>query len=201
MKLYFSILLFALATPLCFAQSAEITTSQNNQPQVLHTQPLTAAQLHALVQEFESPGSGTGVLVQTSQTSCPVVLLSAFVDTPARYLPVDEATREVKSRSLDLTFQNMSGKKIESAALKVQVKVKKSIYDLDSSTLTVHLEIPEIEVASGELSRRIPLRVPAFGVGQVVLEQVTYADGSTWSAMTGNTCGLNGPDSLMRLAK
>jgi hypothetical protein len=129
---------------------------------------------------------------------CPVDLVSATIDTPARYLPV--TTPEADSGSLDLTFRNASDRRIESAALKVQVKAKKSIYDLDAYTLTTHLEISGIDVTSGQLSRRLPLPVPAFGVAQVVLERVTYAAGSTWSPKAGNGCRLDG-QALARVAR
>jgi hypothetical protein len=194
MKTSVSILLFALAAPFSVAQSPQLTFQQD-QPQ-----PMTAAQRQAIVQAFERPDAAPSFYVTAETPWCPVVLLSAVIATPARYLPVDDATREANSGSLNLKFKNMSDKKIEAAALKVEVKVKRSIYDLDSLTLTLHLELSGIDVASDELSRAIPLRVPAFGLGQVVLQQVTYADGSTWSPMTENACRLSGP-SAVQVAK
>jgi hypothetical protein len=109
------------------------------------------------------------------------------------------ATLEANSGSLDLTFRNAADKKIKSAALKVQVKAKKSIYDLDAYTLTTHLEISGIDVASGRLLRRLPLPVPAFGVAQVILESVIYADGSIWSRKADSGCRLDG-QALARVA-
>ena len=183
MKPCASILLLALATPLCLGQT--VTHSQNTQSQIPGQTPLNAQQrldLERLV---------------VRQMWCPVDLVSATIDTPARYLPV--TTPEANSGSLDLTFRNAADRKIKSAALSVQVKAKKSIYDLDAYTLTTHLEISGIEVASGELSRRLPLPVPAFGVAQVILESVTYADGSIWSRKSSSGCRLNG-QALARVA-
>ena len=95
----------------------------------------------------------------------------------------------------------MTDQKIESASLKVQVKAKKSIYDLDAYTFTTHLEISGIDVASGERSRRFPLPVPAFGVARVILEKNrTSADGSTWSRKAGSGCRLDG-QALARVAR
>ena len=148
MKPCISILLLALAAPLCFAQG--IAKSLNDQPQISGQQSAD--------QDLER------LLIK--QRWCPVDLISATIDTPARYLPV--TTPESNSGSLDLTFRNVTDKKIVSASLKVQVKAKKSIYDLDAYTLTTHLEISGIEVASGERSRRLPLPVPAFGVARVI---------------------------------
>jgi hypothetical protein len=174
MKLGVSILLLALSTPLCLAQA--VTQLQNTQSQIPRQQPLIAQQ--DLERQY------------LKQTWCPVDLISAKIDTPARYLPV--AAPEGSSGSLDLTFRNATDKKIKSAALKVQVKAKKSIYDLDAYTLTTHLEISGIDVASEQLSRRLPLSVPAFGVAQVILERVTYADGSIWSRKADSGCRLEG---------
>ncbi len=183
MKPCISILLLTLAAPFCFAQG--IAKSLNDQPQI-SGQPLTAEQR----QDLET------LLIK--QRWCPVDLISATIDTPARYLPV--TTPEADSGLLDLTFRNVTDKKIESASLKVQVKAKKSIYDLDAYTFTTHLEISGIDVASGERSRRFPLPVPAFGVARVILESVTYADGSTWSRKAGSGCRLDG-QALARVAR
>jgi hypothetical protein len=183
MKPCVSILLLALATPLCLAQA--VTNSQNTQSQILGQPPLTAGQPLDLERQ------------PVKDMWCPVDLISAKIDTPARYLPV--TTPQGYSGSLDLTFRNAANKKIKSAALKVQVKAKKSIYDLDAYTLTTHLEISGIDVASDQLSRRLRLPVPAFGVAQVILESVTYADGSSWSRKSGSGCRLDG-QALARVA-
>jgi hypothetical protein len=131
MKIVVSILLLALPTPLCFAQA--VLHSQSTQSQIPGQSPLTAEQRLDLEQQV------------VKQRWCPVNLISATIDTPARYLPV--TTPEANSASLDLTFRNASDKKIDSASLKVQVKAKKSIYDLDAYTITTHLEISGIDVA------------------------------------------------------
>jgi hypothetical protein len=84
--------------------------------------------------------------------------------------------------------------------LEVQVKAKRSIYDLDAYTITTHLELSGIHVASDQLSRRFPLPVPAFGVAQVILESVTYSDGSNWSRKSDSGCRLDG-QALSRIAR
>jgi hypothetical protein len=184
MKIVVSILLLALATPLCLAQA--VPYSQSTQSQIPGQSALTAEQRLDLERQV------------VKHMWCPVNLISATIDTPARYLPV--TTPEANPGSLDLTLRNASDKKIDSASLKVQVKAKKSIYDLDAYTITTHLEISGIDVASGQLSRRLPLPVPAFGVAHVILERVTYADGSTWSPKAGNGCRLDG-QTLARVAR
>jgi hypothetical protein len=182
MKSCVSILLLAFTAPLCLAQA--VIHSQNAQAQTDQT-PLTAGQRLDLERQ------------PVKHMWCPVDLISATIDTPARYLPV--GTLESDSASLDLTFRNAADKKIKSATLKVQVKAKKSIYDLDAYTVTTHLEISGIDETSRQLSRRFPLPVPAFGVAQVILESVSYADGSSWSRKSGSGCRLDG-QALARVA-
>src|ERR1700722_14510501 len=114
MKSCDSILLLALATPLCLAHA--VTHSQNTHSQILGQPPLTAGQPLVLGRQ------------PVKDMWCPVDLISAKIDTPARYLPV--TTPQGYSRSLDLTFRNAANKKIKSAALTVRVQAKKSIYDL-----------------------------------------------------------------------
>src|ERR1700689_2524525 len=109
MKPCVSILLLTLAIPLCLAQA--VTRLQNPQSRVPDQAPLTAGQPLDLERRA------------VKDTWCPVGLISATIDTPARYLPV--TTPEGDSGSLDLTFRNAADKKIKSAALKVQVKAKR----------------------------------------------------------------------------
>ena len=98
MKPCISILLLALAAPLCFAQG--IAKSLNDQPQI-------SGQPQSADQDLER------LLIK--QRWCPVDLISATIDTPARYLPV--TTPESNSGSLDLTFRNVTDKKIVSSIL------------------------------------------------------------------------------------
>ena len=99
MKPCVSILLLALATPVCLAQA--VIHSQNAQSHIPDRTSLTAGQRLDLERQA------------ARDMWCPVDLISATIDTPARYLPV--ATSRSDSASLDLTFRNAADKKIKSA--------------------------------------------------------------------------------------
>ncbi len=126
-----------------------------------------------------------------NQTGCPVVLTGASVATKARYMPVNRYAPS-ETPGLDLRFRNMSGKAIRSAAIRVQVRYKQSIYDLDSTTRNLFLTVAGTGITDGEreLSRLIPLRSEVFGLGLVELKRVNYADGSVWKAEARNSCGF-----------
>ncbi|HEV2272571.1 MAG TPA: hypothetical protein VGR96_00320, partial [Acidobacteriaceae bacterium] len=93
-----------------------------------------------------------------NQTGCPVVLTGASVATKARYMPVNRYAPS-ETPGLDLRFRNMSGKAIRSATIRVQVRYKQSVYDLDSTTRNLFLTVAGTGITDGEreLSRLIPL--------------------------------------------
>ncbi len=119
--------------PLCFAQA--VIHSQNTQSQIPDQTPLTAGQ--PLDLERQVP------------RICGVRSISSAPRSTPSSLPAG-GNSQSDSASLDLTFRNAADKKIKSAALKVQVKSKKSIYDLDACTVTTHLEISGIDVTSSQ---------------------------------------------------
>jgi len=85
----------------------------------------------------------------------------------------------------------MSGKQIRSIGLAAELRAKRNRYDLDATTVDVHLTISDlIEQEKADLSRTLVLTVEAFGLEQIRLEQVSYADGSIWLANHKNNCSF-----------
>ena len=129
---------------------------------------------------------------------CPLTLTSASVAPKAGYLPV--APRPGHDGALDLHFRNSSGKVIVSATVTASLRVKTDIYALDASPVDLRLQFAGTKELDRDLEqlRQIPLPDHAylFGVAQVSLDQVVFADGSVWHAPAASACRTEGPTSL-----
>ena len=180
MKLFVSVLLFA-AVPAAFAQ-------QNaGQTTAVQTQNATPQQQAALTQAQAMQA----VMDTMSQTGCPLYMASASVASTASYLPV--TARNSQSGVLDLHFRNQSGKAITSASVTARVSVKTNIYALDAHTVELRLSFGGTQTVDRDEPQGIQISLPPhaylFGVARVTLDQVTYADSTTWTApASGNTC-------------
>jgi hypothetical protein len=138
-----------------------------------------------------------------SQAGCPVVLTSVHLNWPATYLPVAAAEPGTEP-NLALGFRNASGKAIRSVSLNAYFVAKRSIYDLDATTFKVDLAFSAeaAENAAEQLREiRLPEKMHAYGLTRVSLEQVTFADGSLWTAAGRNNCSLNAQGTAERIAK
>jgi hypothetical protein len=189
MKLSVFALLFVAATSTSFAQAGQQTLSPNtgSQPDVQILQP---------------KGSARALPDHASQAGCPVMLTSASLASKAHtQLTSGGMATDSDTGGIDLRFRNMSGKQIESLHVTARVKVKQSVYDLDATTLELHFTISGTGVVdrSSELLRSIPMQATLFGVGQVTLEQVSYADGSVWIAGHHDVCRTNGASGLRQV--
>lgn len=133
------------------------------------------------------------------QVGCPLVLTSASVAPEAGYLPV-VSPQPGHDGALDLHFRNSSGKAITSATISAHLRVKTNIYALDASRVDVTLTFSgtkELDREADQLTH-IPLPDHAylFGVAQVSLDQVWFADGTTWNAPGAGSCAVRGGASL-----
>ena len=131
--------------------------------------------------------------VQTHQAGCPVVLTSAEM-TP--YLMLLRASGGPATQGgLDLKFRNASGKEIQSMALQAEFLAKKSIYDLRTDKLEVHLTAQGTRDMNDALDhlRHLPLpeRSHPVMLNRIQLEQVTFTDGSIWTPVKDDACGFS----------
>lgn len=111
----------------------------------------------------------------STQAGCPVVFTDVALHRKAHMMLVKQGT----SSGDDLAFQyeNKSGKEIQSISVSAELNVKKSVYDLDATTLTLNMTLTGHEAAE-----TLPLSVLAYGLNRVTLEQVAYTDGTVWDA-------------------
>jgi hypothetical protein len=187
-KLFVSALLLA-AVPAAFAQQnsgqAVIVTSNGAAPTPQQKAALAKAQAEA---------EAVGRIM--NQTGCPLYMQSASVAPEGGYLPVTAQNRQ--DGALDLHFRNQSGKAITSASITARVNVKTNIYALDAHPLELRLALSGTQDLDKTLDQIqhivLPQHVYLFGVAQVTLDQVTYGDGSVWTAEPrNNMCRTNGP--------
>ena len=125
-----------------------------------------------------------------NQANCPVVLTSAGLTPYLMLLRTDSAN----NGGLDLEFHNASGKEIRSMEFSVEILVKESIYDLNS--LRVHLHLTAygttgVDNAFAQLRHlSLPEQIHPTMVERVTLEEVNFADGSTWTSRNDSYCGF-----------
>ncbi|MGA7312609.1 MAG: hypothetical protein WBX22_01440, partial [Silvibacterium sp.] len=140
MKLFYSVLLLLAAVPTCVAQSnsasPQATPSLDPNPKmgIVDDESIrVAADFAAAAATKESQKT----MDRINQADCPVVLASAGL-TP--YLMLLHTSGETANNGgLDLEFRNASGKEIRSMEFSAEILVKKSIYDLDSLRIHLHL--------------------------------------------------------------
>jgi len=187
-RLFVSALLLA-AVPAVFAQ-------QNPGQAAVVLQNGAAVSLQQQAALAKGAAEEAAELSRMRQTGCPLYLESASVAPEAGYLPVTAQNRQ--DGALDLHFRNQSGKAIASAAITARVNVKTNVYALDAHPLELHLTLPGTEDLDKALDQMehivLPQHVYLFGVARVTLDQVTYADGSVWTAPANqNVCRTSGP--------
>lgn len=181
MKLFLSALLLA-AVPAALAQNP--SASQNQQ---------AADRLGVIGNDLV-----VHRVLSSEQIGCPLYLESAFASSAAGVLPVD--ARVQGGGTLSLHFRNKSGKPVRSAEITAHLRVKTNIYDLDASPLDLRLTLSGTTSVDQALSLvesiALPQHIYPFGVAQVMLDQVTFEDGSVWMASAAhNTCATSGPGS------
>jgi hypothetical protein len=133
---------------------------------------------------------------QLLSNACPLTLTSAQLDWPGSYLPVTSADK-VMEPSLALRFQNASGKAIRSVSVTAELRVKKDVYALDATPVELRLSFAGTKDLDKELSQLATIPLPKglheYGVVQVRLDQVMFANGSFWmAAASRNPCAVNG---------
>ena len=151
-----------------------------------------------------SPSVQTGRRIARESTggSCPVVLTSARI-TP--YLMLLETASDRPGNTLDLEFRNASDKEIRSLKFSARIFVKKSIYDLDyQPAIQLHLTTygtRSLDETFAQLRRlSLPESIHPTLVEGVTLEQVTFADGSVWSAKDHDRCGIT-PGQMLNVVR
>jgi len=127
------------------------------------------------------------------QIGCPVAFTEVALQHNARYMPVKQNT--AWDSSLAFRYKNQSGKLIESIEIRVELKVKKSVYDLDATTITRDVTL------TGDTSDTLPLNVIAYSVGRVTLAQVNYTGGKVWTPKARNTCNYESPNTSEQIGK
>jgi hypothetical protein len=127
------------------------------------------------------------------QTGCEVNVMKVSFERPARYMPVAANVREGTAPSLTLELKNLSTRKVRSVDLMAYIKVKDSIYDLDSTTR----EFP-IHVTGSEGSQRLKLVESAVGFETVAVEQVNFADGTSWKPEHRLACAYRSAGSIVQ---
>lgn len=185
MKLFLSALLLAVVP----------AASAQNQPQQGPFKP-------GVVVSNPSPATVEAMKAQaeymnhlTLQIGCPLFLTAASVAAPAGYLPV--AQRRPDDGTLTLDFRNQSGKTIRSASITATVNVKTDIYALDAHPVSLQLTFSGTDDVNRDLDQLSRIELPhhyyVFGLAEVSLDRVTYADGASWTnPKPNNYCRTNG---------
>ncbi|WP_158748233.1 hypothetical protein [Acidobacterium sp. S8] len=117
-----------------------------------------------------------------SQVGCPVSFTTVALETKARLMPVQVG--QPQDGSLSFEYRNQSGKKIQSIAVRVELLMKKSVYDLDATPIALNMML-----AGNGAVETLPLAIRAYGLTRVNLQQVTYSDGTIWTAGDKLHCG------------
>jgi hypothetical protein len=195
MKLSTLLVLFTISS-VCFAQAPVkppggiYGTTPGSGPVTIPAQDWTAMQempKAEFQQKFQQ------LTDRINQAGCPVVLTSAEM-TP--YLMLLRASGGPATQGgLDLRFRNTSGKEIQSIELGAEFLAKKSIYDLRTDKLEVHLTAQgtrDINDAFDHL-RHLPLpeRSHPVMLNRIQLEHVTFTDGSIWTPVRDDACGFS----------
>lgn len=187
MKLLLSALLLAVATT-ALAQD-------RSSPAVI---PAPAAGISSLDLQVVPPPS------PESQTGCPVVLTEAHLNWPATLMPVTAAERGTEP-NLALGYQNSSGKAIGSVGITARFVGKTSKYQLDATAFDLQLTFSGSDsrdkTAEQMRDLRLPMKFYAYGVTRVSLDQVTFADGTIWTAAGHSHCALNVRGSSERISR
>lgn len=113
---------------------------------------------------------------------CEVKVVQASFDRPARMMRV--ASGAWSTPSLSVQLEDDGAKAIEGVDLVAVLKVKESIYELDSTTREFSLH-----VRGTEGTQQLHVVESAVGFDSLLIEQVTYRDGTTWRPAHRRACG------------
>lgn len=139
------------------------------------------------------PGPIVNLDEMNLQIGCPVAFTNVSLSNPGHFMHVKQSSDP--SGSLAFQYKNQSGRMIQSIEIRVELTVKKSIYDLDAATVTRDMTL------TGEAADTLPLNVLAYGIGRVTLEQVNYVDGKAWTPKAKNNCTYRGESAAERIAR
>jgi hypothetical protein len=115
-------------------------------------------------------------------SSCEVSVVHAAFERPARLMRT-AGTGSKTTPSLSLEFSNRSGKAIASVELVAEIKVKRSVYQLDSRTEDFAFRLTGVDGPQREW-----LSQAALGLTGLTIRKVSYADGSSWEPKNKHTC-------------
>ncbi|WP_263359199.1 hypothetical protein [Acidicapsa ligni] len=136
--------------------------------------------------------SGVFVFEPANDAGCEEKIVRASFNRPAqlilvaasdRHSAADKRSAAVPTLTVHVT--NQSTKPVRAVELLARFKVKDSPYQLDSTIreLPLHLSI-------GEGSQQLALAESVLGFESLSIEQVTYADGTTWKPAQ-HTCSYH----------
>lgn len=130
----------------------------------------------------------------TSRAGCPVAFTNVALETKARLMPVQLG--QPQDGSLSFSYENQSGKQIQSIAVRVELRVKKSVYDLDATPIAL-----DMMLTGKSAQEKLPLAVRAYGFTRVTLQQVTYSDGTIWTPGDKLHCGYYNMNTAEKIGK
>jgi len=201
-----SILLLAVATSICAAQSAaavpQSPPSLNQNPTVAIVDNGALSRTAAAAAAAMATKELRKTMDRVNQAICPVVLTSAGL-TP--YLMLLNTSRDASGNSLDLEFRNASGKEIRSMEFSARILVKRSIYDLDYLP-AIRLSLTasgtrSVDATFAQLRRlSLPEDIHPTLVEGITLEQVTFADGTTWTSRGNQSCSFS-PSRMLQVGR
>lgn len=138
-----------------------------------------------------------------STAACEVNVVHASFDRPGGMMRIssqeaDAVARDHASKAPSITVQlhSSSGKPVQSISVTARIKVKNSIYQLDSFTRDFPLTF-----ISTESEQRLQLAQSALGLVSLTIDQVTYNDGTTWRPEHRAACGYNANRGAIRTAQ
>lgn len=132
--------------------------------------------------------------LQNGQSGCPVVFTNVALKRNTHYLPV---TQPISSGgNLDFQYKNITGKQIQSISIQVEVRAKKSLYDLDAAAITADMVLTgnSTEVA-------LPPLGFVYGIDHLTLERVRYTDGTVWDTPQKSACHYGLPGGAEQIGK
>lgn len=140
----------------------------------------------------ESPAVDPNSLLDT-QAGCPVAFTEVSLTNPGHIMLVRQGANQ--NSSLEFQYKNQSGKVIESIEIRVELTVKRSVYDLDATKITRDMTLTD------NAEETLPLNLLVYSVGRVTLEQVNYVGGKVWTPNDRSSCNYEKPGGTARIAK
>jgi hypothetical protein len=177
-------------TILCFLVLATVPALSQSANRNIPANPQAPPFALSQTQVFSMEG------LEAGNTACEVNIVKASFERSARVMRVVAGVRQTSTPSLSFEMKNLSARRVESVDLMARIKVKDSIYQLDS----VMREFP-IHLTNIEGTQRLPLVDSALGFDSLAVEQVTFADGTTWKPQHRLACAYrpSGVNQLVEL--